>query len=155
MMVNYLQKMFKRSFEKEYYETYWAIDLHGTIIKPNYQDVWAPAEYYPYAKKTLQLLTKRPDIKMILWTSSFPSEIQVYLEKFKADEIEFDAVNENPGISSKNGNFGHYDKKFYCNAMFDDKAGFDPEVEWEQIYNYLIECENKKYLPNPTWTTKY
>jgi hypothetical protein len=154
-MIDYIQKMFANSFKKEWYETYWAIDLHGTIVKPNYKDVSWPAEYYPYAKKTLQLLTKRPDIKMILWTSSFPHEIEEYVEKFKEDEIFFDGVNENPGISSKNGNFGFYEKKFYCNIMLDDKAGFNPEVEWEQLYTYLLSCEKNNYLPDPKWTTKY
>ena len=155
MMIDYIQKMFEHSFEKEWYETYWAIDLHGTIIKPNYKDVTYPAEYYPFAKKVLQLLTKRPDIKLILWTSSFPHEIEEYLKKFEIDEIHFDAVNENPGISSKNGNFGFYVHKFYFNVLFEDKAGFDPEKEWELIYEFLIDCENAGWLPNPKWTTKY
>lgn len=155
MIIDYIRKMFDHSFSKEWFETYWAIDLHGTIIKPNYKDVSYPAEYYPYAKKVLQILSKRPDIKLILFTSSYPHEIEEYLEKFKSDEILFDAVNENPGISSKNGNFGYYDKKFYFNVMIEDKAGFDPETEWEQIYNYLNWCESRNHFPNPHWTTKY
>lgn len=155
MIVPYIRKMFDHSFSKEWYETYWAIDLHGTIIKPNYKDVTYPAEYYPYAKKALQMLSKRPDIKLILFTSSFPREIEEYLKKFETDEIHFDAVNENPGISSQNGNFGYYEKKFYFNVMIEDKAGFDPETEWMQIYNYLNWCESRNYFPDPNWTTKY
>jgi hypothetical protein len=147
--------MFGRSFEKEWYETYWAFDLHGTIVKPNYKDVTYPAEYYPYAKKTLQLLTKRPDVKMILWTSSFPHEINEYVKRFEADEIQFDAINENPGISSKNGNFGYYDDKFYFNVLFEDKAGFNPDKEWKEVYDYLIMCEAIGHIPNPNWTTKH
>lgn len=147
--------MFEHSFQKQWFETYWVFDLHGTIIKPTYKDISYPAEYYPYAKKTLQLLTKRPDIKMILWTSSFPYEIEEYVKNLKEDEIIFDAVNENPGISSNNGNFGYYEKKFYFNILMDDKAGFDPNTEWKQIYEYLITCEKNSYLPNPNWTTKF
>jgi len=37
MIVDFIQKMFNHSFEKEWYETYWAFDLHGTIIKPTYK----------------------------------------------------------------------------------------------------------------------
>lgn len=155
MLITFIRKMFDHSFSKEWYETYWAIDLHGTIIKPNYKDVTYPAEYYPHAKKVLQMMSKRPDIKLILFTSSFPNEIEEYLKKFKEDEIIFDAVNENPGISSKNGNFGYYDKKFYFNVMIEDKAGFDPETEWEQLLYYFEWCEDRKHLPNPNWTTKY
>ena len=155
MLVEFISKMFDHSFEKEWYETYWVIDLHGTIIKPNYKDSSYPAEYYPYAKQVLQILSKRPDIKLILYTSSFPKEIEEYLKKFEEDEIHFDAVNENPGISSKNGNFGFYEKKFYFNVMIEDKAGFSSEDEWQQIYVLLKEYEKTKYLPDPKWTTKF
>lgn len=152
-MVDFIDKVFKHSFKKEWYETYWVFDLHGTIIKSTYHGT--DVEYYPYAKETLQLLTRRPDIKMILWTSSFPHEIKQYLLRFEEDGILFDAINENPGISSKNGNFGFYEQKFYFNVLFDDKAGFDAEKEWKDIYELMKKYKEHKYLPNPTWTTKY
>ena len=155
MVINAIKRMFAHSFEKEWFETYWAFDLHGTIIKPNYKKGDTSVEYYPFAKETLQLLSKRPDVKMILWTSSYPEEIEHYISKFESDEIHFDAINKNPGISSKNGNFGYYDDKFYFNVLFEDKAGYLPEREWKLVYDYLLECEKNKYLPNPNWTTKY
>lgn len=155
MIVDYIKKMFENSFKKEWYETYWAIDLHGTILTPTYKDPKSIGKFYPYAKETLQLLTKRPDIKLIMWTSSFPEEILRYENELSSHGIKFDAVNKNPQISSRNGNFGYYEDKFYFNVLIDDKAGFDPHVEWKQIYDYLIECEKNNYLPNPEWTTKY
>jgi len=33
--------------------TYWAFDLHGTIIKPNYEAGNIPTEFYPYAMEVL------------------------------------------------------------------------------------------------------
>lgn len=57
MIVDFIQKMFNHSFEKEWYETYWAFDLHGTIIKPTYKGT--EVIYYPYAKETLQVIRKR------------------------------------------------------------------------------------------------
>lgn len=153
MIIDFIQKMFNHSFQKEWYETYWAFDLHGTIIKPTYKGT--EVIYYPYAKESLQIITKRPDIKTILWTSSFPNEIKEYLDRFEKDKIHFDAVNENPGISSKNGNFGFYEQKFYFNVLFDDKAGFQPEIEWRQVFEFLITCEEINFFPNPDWTTKY
>lgn len=155
MIVSTISKMFKYAFEKEYFETYWAFDLHGTIIKPNHKRNNINVEYYPYAKETLQLLTKRPDIKMILWTSSYPEELEQYLKIFKEDGIEFDAINRNPEISAKNGNFGYYEEKFYFNILFEDKAGFTPEYEWELVYVYLKTCEVLGHMPDPKWTTKY
>jgi hydroxymethylpyrimidine pyrophosphatase-like HAD family hydrolase len=154
MLVEFISKMFDHSFEKEWYETYWAFDLHGTIIRPTYNSN-GDMEYYPYALDVLRLLTKRPDIKLILWTCSYPEEIKDFLKEFELDKIHFDAVNKNPGISSKNGNFGYYEDKFYFNVLFDDKAGFDPEKEWKLIYDFLISCEIANCLPNPAWTTKY
>lgn len=146
--------MFKSSFKKEYYETYWAFDLHGTIIKPTYDET-IKVEYYPFAKEALVLLSKRPDIKMILWTSSYPQEIIDYIAQFEKDGIHFDDINKNPEISSRNGNFGYYEDKFYFNILFDDKAGFDPDKEWSRIYYYLLWCEDVGHMPDPEWTTKY
>lgn len=74
---------------------------------------------------------------------------------FKSHDIIFNHVNENPGISSKRGNFGFYEKKFYFNVLFEDKAGFDPLIEWKQIYDYLILCQQNNYIPDKKWTTKY
>ena len=155
MLLDAIKNMFSRSFEKRWFETYWAFDLHGTIIKPNYKEGKIEIVYYPYAKETLQLLTKRLDVKMILWTSSYPQEIIDYVTQFEKDGIYFDAINKNPDISSKNGNFGYYEDKFYFNILFEDKAGYLPESEWKLVYDYLLECEKNKYLPNPSWTTKY
>jgi hypothetical protein len=153
MIIDFIERMFAHSFKKEWYETYWAIDLHGTIIKSTYKGT--EVEYYPYAKPTLQLLSQRKDIKMILWTSSFPGEILEYLKRLEEDGIVFDHVNENPGISSKNGNFGYYSDKFYFNVLIDDKAGFDPNIEWFFIYSKMKLWEEQQWLPNPNWTTKF
>lgn len=155
MMVEYLAKMFEYAFKKEYFETYWAFDLHGTIIKPTYKASKVVVDYYPHAKEVLQILTKRKDVIMILWTSSFPEEIEQYIEIFEKDGIHFDAINKNPGISSKNGNFGYYEDKFYFNVLFEDKAGFNPNKEWKIVLDYLISCEVCGFLPNPEWTTKH
>jgi len=92
---------------------------------------------------------------MILWTSSFPEEIMQYVKIFEKDGIHFDGVNKNPGISSKNGNFGYYEDKFYFNVLFEDKAGFNPEKDWKEVFEYLISCEVIGFLPDPSWTTKH
>ena len=154
-MTTAITRMFADSFKKEWYETYWVFDLHGTIVKRTYKDKNAPIVYYPYADMVLRLLSKRDDIKLILWTSSFQADIDKHLMLFEVDFIHFDHVNANPHISSRNGNFGYYDEKFYFNLLFDDKAGFEPEVEWEQIYNLMDRYRRINYLPDKNWTTKY
>lgn len=155
MMVNWINKMFNHAFEKQWFETYWCIDIHGTILVPTFRRDSKDSKFYPYAKETLQLLTKRKDIVMIMYTSSYPEEIEHYQKVFKENDIHFKYVNENPDVASNLGNFGDYDKKFYFNVMLEDKAGFTPEIEWKQIYDYLIKCEKENYLPNPKWTTKF
>lgn len=153
-MVKWIDKMFKHAKEREWFETYWLFDVHGCISKPDYHFSLKDKriDYYPYAKEVLQHMTnERKDIVMILYTSSHPDEVEAYLKQFEADGIHFKYVNENPEISEAKGNFGYYHAKPYCNVLFDDKAGFDPETDWKAIYEYLMSTE---YRPNPSWTFK-
>ena len=36
-------------------KTYWAFDIHGTILKPTFESGAVSKEFYPYAKEALQL----------------------------------------------------------------------------------------------------
>lgn len=92
---------------------------------------------------------------MIIYTCSYPHEIKKYKEFFAKHDIIFDHVNENPGISSNMGNFGYYEQKFYFNVLFEDKAGFDPETEWKEVYELMKYYEENNIKPNAGWTTKY
>jgi hypothetical protein len=155
MMVNWIKKMFAHSFEKQWLETYWAFDVHGVILYPNHRKNQFSATFYPWAKETLQLISKRPDIVMIMFTSSYPAEINYYNNVFKYYGIDFKYINENPDIDSTKGNFGFYEKKFYFNVLFEDKAGFTPEEDWKPVYDLLTKYNEEGYLPNPKWSTKY
>jgi hypothetical protein len=117
--------------------TYWAFDLHGTIIVPNYKHGDIPREFYPYAKKVLQMLTKRDDICMYIYTCSHPHEQEKYIKYFKDNDINFKWVNENPEVETQNNGYGYYVDKPYFNVLFEDKAGFDPMEDWEDIYDFF------------------
>lgn len=121
---------------------YWAIDIHGTILKPDYQNVGIATEFYPYAKETLQLLSLHPENKLIMFTSTRPETIEKYNEFFLENDIVFAWWNENPQVVTKPGGHGYFDEKFYFNILLDDKAGFNPDVDWLYVYKYL-----KKRLP--------
>jgi len=151
-IVNWIDKMFKHAEKRKWFETYWAIDIHGTISVPDYRKKSKEIIYYPYAKETLQLLSNRKDIILILSTSSYPDEIQTYMEQFAEDNIYFKYLNENPEISSYKGSYGFYEQKYYFNVLIDDKAGFNPEKDWKKIYNYFL---NNNYKPNSKWKMKY
>lgn len=154
-MTEYIHDVFTNSFKKEWYETYWVIDIHSTVIEPSYDLNDKSVNYYNFAKEVLRILTAREDIKLIMWTSSYPQEIEEYVKQFKEDDIIFDNINENPDISSNNGNFGFYDKKFYFNVLFDDKAAFRPNIEWKAIFKLFEYYEQNNFFPNIDWSTKY
>ena len=116
---------------KGWKKTYWAIDIHGTILKPTYEKGVLSTEFYPNAKKVLQVLTKDAKVVLILYTCSYPEEISEYLRFFRSHQIRFDYVNENPEMNA--GAYGYYDSKFYFNLLLDDKAGFDPERDWAGV----------------------
>jgi len=151
-ILTWIKTMFEHAEKKQWFETYWVFDVHGTICKPDYRKTVKEVVYYPYAKETMQLLSKRPDTIIIMFTSSYPQEIEFYNEQFKKDGIDFKYINENPEITDSKGSFGYYYKKMYFNVLFEDKAGFNPETDWKQVYDYLY---NTMYRPNPSWSMKY
>ena len=121
--------------EKGWPKTYWAIDIHGTILKPNYKRDEISKEFYPSAIAVLQLLSNRQDIVTILYTCSYPYEIEQYIQYFSLHGIHFNYVNENPEVAD--GGYGYYQDKFYCNVLMDDKAGFDGETDWMAIKDLI------------------
>ena len=100
---------------------------------------------------------------MILYRYQEPYQIQLwitadpehYMKVFKENDIHFKYINENPEIDSTQGNFGYYVDKYYFNVMLDDKAGFEPETEWYQIYSKMVEYDHANYFPDRKWSTKY
>ena len=132
--INHFELIKKRGWDKVYY----AFDIHGTILKPNYQYGNTPDEFYPMAKETLQLLSTLPDVVMFLYTCSHPHEVAEYQKLFAENDIHFKYVNENPEIPTDPKGYGNYDKKPYMNVLFEDKSGFDPYVEWKEVYDLML-----------------
>jgi len=151
-VLQWIEKMFNYAEKKEWFEVYFAIDLHGTVSRPDYRKESKKIDYYPFAKETLQLMSDREDIKLIMFTSSYPDEIKEYYKQFRNDGIVFDFINENPEVSDAKGSFGYYDKKPYFNVLLEDKAGFNPLIVWEYLYKYF---KNTEYRPNKEWSMKY
>jgi len=132
---NLLKKQFQKHIKNHWYESYWAIDMHGVITTPNYQIDAPDIEFPDYAKKALQLMTIRKDIRLILFTSSYPDQVAKYLNQLKRYGIKFDYVNENPEIRSFE-DFGYYEDKPYYDVFLEDKAGFEM-AEWSEILTFL------------------
>jgi hypothetical protein len=135
IQINHFEAMERKGWKK----TYWFFDIHGTIIKPNYEYGNIPTEFYPHAKEVLQMLSKLDDVCMAIYTCSHPHEIEQYLQLFEDNGIHFDFVNKNPEVETEENGYGYYEDKPYMNVLFEDKAGFDADTEWEEVKELLIE----------------
>ena len=135
MIVQAIDNCLKNARAKDWTKTYWAFDVHGTILKPTFQKGVPSLEYYHFAKEALLLISLGKDITTIMFTCSYPHEISTYIDFFKHDGVVFDYVNENPETHS--GAYGNYEQKFYFHILFEDKGGFDPFTEWEMVYHFF------------------
>ncbi len=86
------QNAFERKIEKQWDKIYVLVDIHDTIFKACYEQTECYV-YFPNAKEALQVLTRRHDTCLILWSSCYPEKLDTYLEKFEHDGIHFDYVN--------------------------------------------------------------
>ena len=134
-----------RAFETAFYrakENNWdyivvLVDIHDTIFKATYSKE-ENYEYIGKAKDALQVMSARKDIKIILWSSTF-SKIQ-YILQLDKDNIIVDAFNRNiDGI--ENTGIACFDEKPYFNVGIDNAFGFEPERDWDDIYNYLSQLQ--------------
>lgn len=134
-----------RAFEAAFYrakENNWdyivvLVDIHDTIFKATYSKE-ENYEYIGKAKDALQVMSARKDIKIILWSSTF-NKIQ-YILQLDKDNIIVDAFNRNiDGI--ENTEIACFDEKPYFNVGIDNAFGFEPERDWEDIYNYLSKLQ--------------
>lgn len=120
---------------------YIAVDIHETFMFPTYNSSRSES-YYPWSIATLKQLSDDPEVILILWTCSSDSHCSEYLEDFKFYRINFNYLNENPEI--QNTEYACFDKKMYTSMILDDKAGFDPLVDWQEFYNTLRQIEKDK-----------
>ena len=115
-----------------------AVDLHGTVFKSTYAPGLA-TEYYPHAKECLQELTKRPEILMYMYTGT-PEALRYKYESvfFQHNiDIDVDAGAIMKKMNIKNNEFQNFNDKPYFNVLLEDKAGFDPMMDWLDILIYL------------------
>lgn len=139
MVTNAINNFFRDKEKRGWDKGYFFFDIHGTILKPNYTYGSTPDEFYPMAKETLQFISKLSDVVMIIYTCSHPHEIAEYVALFESNDIHFKYINENPEILTQTDGYGNYDKKPYMNVLFEDKSGFNPMVEWQEVYDLLVE----------------
>lgn len=135
-IIRAFESAFERKEEQGWEKIYVLVDIHDTIFKACYENE-ETYQMYPWAKATLQMLSFREDICLILWTSTYPNKINDYLKKFESWSISFNMINGNSEVS--NTELSCFDYKPYFNVGIDDRFGFDPNEDWKILYNYLIE----------------
>ena len=130
-----INNAFRKATKKGWDCIYLLVDVHETIVEPNYSKDEIPTKFYPLAKEVLQKLSDRKDIILILYTCSWPREIEKYIQFFSENGISFKHANKNPDVES--GGYGYYEDKPYADILFDDKAGFDPNEDWATVEKLL------------------
>lgn len=134
-----LSKLLERTFNnKNKYNwnfIYITVDIHGTIIKPTREKNINNIEFYPYALETLQLLSKCPDIKLIIWSSSYYDKLIEYKKIFNELNINFNFINNNKDVN--NNDFADFSFKHYTDIGLDDKFGFEPNGDWKIIFDFI------------------
>ena len=133
-IVEAFEKAFQRKQEKGWEKIYVVVDIHDTILRACYDKAEA-YDYFPFAKEALQMMSSRDDICLILWSGSPIEVLETYRDRFAEDGIRFEYINENPEVS--NSTFQNFDKKLYFNVGIDDRFGFDPESDWEQVIEII------------------
>lgn len=130
-----IDEVYRKKIERKWDTIYWLVDLHDTIIKSTYVKDALNSIAYNWSLAALSMISKREDSKLILWTSSYEDYIIELVYYLKKRDITFTYINENP--ECKNTQSGDFSKKFYFNIILDDKAGFEPEKDWEIIFRKM------------------
>ena len=132
------EKAFERMHECNWEKIYVLVDIHDTIFKACYHDK-EEHKWYHFAKEALQLMSYATNISLILWTSSYRNVIErEYSSVFRNNHIRFDYINANP--ETRSNDLSCFAEKTYFNVGIDNKFGFQPETDWEELYNYLVEA---------------
>lgn len=139
MLDKVIKEVYKRREEKGYKLVYWAIDLHGVCIKSNYDEGFELIN--DKVVPVLKYISSLPETIIIFWTSSYESEVREVVRHFKSLGIVINYLNINP--LEKDTNLADFSKKFYFNILLDDKAGFNPDTDWDLIYKTLKQIKNE------------
>ena len=135
-MYHAIYRAMKKRRDRNYDFTYWAIDIHDTIVPSTYT---FPNKYdvtkYPKCLESLKLLSDMPDHKIILWSCTGSEQVQELLDLLKEYDISVDYFNENPECESKD--VYNFSGKFYFDILIEDKAGFNADEDWIEVHSCI------------------
>jgi hypothetical protein len=128
MIYDAVLRAYTEKAQRDWSVLYVAVDLHGTIIERYTGD---ELKVYQDAEDTLKMLSKRSDIVLILYTSTYPENLKSFYDWCSQRGINFKYLNSNPECG--NNKTGDFSNKFYFNLLLDDRAGFDPYSDWLEV----------------------
>jgi len=131
----------KKKEKRGWKVVYIMVDLHGVVLKSNYHKENDLEFINEYTQEALRWLSAREDVRLILWSSSHEKEIQSVIQWFGKHDIRIDYVNENP--DEPNTEYASFDKKPYFSILLDDKAGFDPDKDWFDLWEWQNVMDEK------------
>jgi len=129
-----------KKHQRDWDTLYIKLDIHETVMKPDWDGI--ATEFYPKALDALRLIEADPLYKIIMWTCSKKEDREHYRDLLKMEGISIYSINSNPDVEGVL-NWGDYSQKPYCNIVLDDKAGFDPYEDWQEIIDYFTKDKNK------------
>ena len=145
MLIDAIERAYGVMEKRGWDTVYWSIDLHGVCLVSNYEQggyTWINK----MAPLALRIISKMKENKIILWSSAHDEEQDAICRFFHDEGIHVGAFNANP--FERNTKTGCFDKKFYFSILLDDKAGFDPDTDWEMIINfYLARASDESIVP--------
>jgi hypothetical protein len=131
-----IKKEYKRKEAKGWDKVYLFLDLHETVIYPDYNNK-EPIKFYEHAKECLQFLSTIKEIELGFYTCSYPEEIEKYKKYFEEIDIKIIHINKNEDVSDTR--YGYYKDKPYFSLVFENKAGFNAENDWLPVFNWFKE----------------
>lgn len=130
-----IKKTFEDYKSKGWDRIFILIDVHGTIIPNGKHDAFSFIT--KDAEEVLRWFSNRPEIRLILWSSSYAKElhdIQLWLYSIG---INFEYLNQNPEVT--NTERACFDQKLYYNILIEDRAGFEPLQDWAAMKKELMD----------------
>lgn len=134
MLDTAIKRAYQTMHDRNWDTVYWAIDLHGVCLKSNYEN--GGYEFInDDARLGLLAISSRPESRLILWSSCHEFEQPAIISFMEGHGIKIHGFNKNSEV--ENTKTGNFDTKFYFSILLDDKAGFEPETDWQLIINTL------------------
>lgn len=139
-IIKAIEKAYQKAESRNWNRIYFAIDMHDTILKSTYDS--CKYEFVnESAKHAMRMLSERPEVVIIIWSSTYVYDFHTKINAFLESEgIVFDFINENPLEHSNS--YADFGQKFYFSVLLDDKAGFDPDVDWDRIIQFYAMKDN-------------